>query len=175
MKILGTAVILVAMAAAQNPGPPARPANTPQGALQIVSPSAGQVLRQDYVVVKVEPTNRGIAGGPPNFRVRLDGREPVITPFDEYTFTGLAPGLHVATVELVNANNTPVAGTRSEVQFNVVPPPAANSAAKTRTGPQPNSADGNQNLPDARSALPLLSVIGFGALLGGIASALRTR
>jgi len=30
-------------------------------------------------------------------------------------------------------------------------------------------------LPDARSSLPLLSVIGFGILIGGVISALRTR
>jgi hypothetical protein len=41
--------------------------------------------------------------------------------------------------------------------------------------PQLESDDIDSKLPAASSALPLLSVIGFGVLLGGIASAMKTR
>jgi hypothetical protein len=45
----------------------------------------------------------------------------------------------------------------------------------TRTpGTTTNNADAPELAP-ASSALPLLSIIGFGVLLGGVASALRTR
>lgn len=51
--------------------------------------------------------------------------------------------------------------------------PPGNSAvanASSNTMPQ-----GDNNLPSSGSSLPLLSVIGFGVLVGGIASALKTR
>ena len=41
--------------------------------------------------------------------------------------------------------------------------------------PQDRVSDKDQELPSAAGALPLLSVIGFGVLLGGIASAMKTR
>lgn len=41
--------------------------------------------------------------------------------------------------------------------------------------PPPSLTDDDSKLPSASSALPLLSVIGFGVLLGGIASAMKTR
>jgi len=40
-----------------------------------------------------------------------------------------------------------------------------------QNAPQPDK----NNLPSTSSALPLISVIGFGVLVGGIASALKTR
>jgi hypothetical protein len=40
---------------------------------------------------------------------------------------------------------------------------------------RPLSAEAAQALPSSAGALPLLSVIGFGVLLGGIASAMKTR
>jgi hypothetical protein len=46
--------------------------------------------------------------------------------------------------------------------------------AAASSQPEPAPADRN-SLPEAGGALPLLSVIGFGVLLGGIASALKTR
>jgi len=54
------------------------------------------------------------------------------------------------------------------------PPPAvqANAADHSR-GTQRLSDNGN--LPESASALPLLSAIGAGALLGGLLSARRTR
>ena len=150
--------------------------------LRILSPKAGELLKQDFVTVKYDLSNNGIAGGSPNYRVRLDGREPVVTTFADYTFTGLKPGEHTLTVELVDANNTPVPNTSAEVRFNSAnagasPQPAPSGPATSppqvrQTSFRPASDDG---LPKSGSALPLLSVIGFGVLVGGIASTLKTR
>jgi len=53
-------------------------------------------------------------------------------------------------------------------------------AAQTNTGPGTPDADQHRaaqtaNLPETASALPLLSTIGAGVLLGGLVSARRTR
>ncbi len=190
MKVFRTLLILAVMAAlpllplvlAQNTGA----TGGAQSALRILSPTAGQLLPQDFVTVKYELDNAGMAGASPNYRIRLDGRDSVITTFSEYTFTGVTPGQHTVTVELVDANNTPIANARAEVRFNTAqptsapatPPPGgaqrvpANAAQVRQASFSPQGSD---NLPGSGSALPLLSVIGFGVLLGGIASALKTR
>ena len=100
-----------------------------------------------------------------------------------YTFTGLTLGLHDLIIQALGANNTPVAGTRSQARFIVVPgsPNGTQSAAQNpntqgqQQGNQPVAPKGVAMLPDARSSLPPLSVIGFGILVGGVISALRTR
>ncbi len=192
MKLLRTAIILAAMAAAsllplvlaQGKGPAqqqdsASAAQTAQNPVRIVSPATGQVVNQNFVVLKFELSNPGVAGGSPNFRIQLDSRDPVVTTFNEYTFTGLTAGEHTVIVELVDANNTPIPGTRAELRFNVAQPRPALAPGRSvasNEGPQQALTGSDEtNLPEAGSALPLLSVIGFGALLGGVASALRTR
>ncbi len=183
MKVLRTVVILAAIAAApllplvlaqnsglaQNQGS-GNDGNAAQSALKILSPTPGQVLRQNFVTIKYELTNAAVSGGSSNFRVQLDDHDPVTTMSTEYTFNSLPSGKHTVTAELVDANNTPVANAHSEIQFDV------QSASGTQVPPvnQASLADVD-DLPPASSALPLLSVIGFGALLGGIASAMRTR
>jgi hypothetical protein len=53
---------------------------------------------------------------------------------------------------------------------------AANRANSAQNATARNeSAQAGSNLPNTSSALPLISVIGFGVLVGGIASALKTR
>jgi hypothetical protein len=159
--------------------------------LRIISPRSGERLRQSFVNIQFELTNDGAsASGTPNFQLRLDDRDPVTTTSTTQTFTGLTPGAHTVTVQLVDANGTPIAGARSEVQFVVLQPaPAAGTATRLRQGPymiaaalrveEPQTSarqnDKDQELPSAAGALPLLSVIGFGVLLGGIASAMKTR
>jgi hypothetical protein len=50
------------------------------------------------------------------------------------------------------------------------------SAAKNGSGPsKATKNDDSENLPGSSSSLPLLAVIGFGVLAGGITSAMRTR
>jgi hypothetical protein len=165
-------------------GPPS------SGILRITSPRAGERLRQNVVNLQFELTNNGAsASGTPDFQVQLDNQDPVTTNSTSYTFSGLQPGSHQVTVQLVDANGTPVAGARSEVPFVVLKPaptpgatialrhrrPALIEAALRVEEPRPPQKDNDESLPSAAGALPLLSVIGFGVLLGGIASALKTR
>ena len=158
--------------------------------LRITSPKPGEKLRQNFVNLQFELTNAAAsASGTPNFQIRLDNLDPVTTSSTQYTFNGLSEGTHTVMVQLVDANNTPVAGARSEVQFIVLRPAAPSPSAGLRKvdqaikaalrveGPQGTNRKDieGQQLPEAGGALPLLSVIGFGVLLGGIASALKTR
>jgi hypothetical protein len=149
------------------------------GNLRVLSPKSGQSVSQNFVTVRYELLNPAAAASPtPTFQLQLDAADPVRTASTEYTFTGLAPGQHTVMVELVDANNTPIMGSRRTVQFTVAPQTGA--SVVPRPAQQASLAaisyDEQQNsLPATGSALPLLSVIGFGVLLGGIASALRTR
>jgi hypothetical protein len=52
--------------------------------------------------------------------------------------------------------------------------PAAKAATSTKNSGKTSSND-DQPLPGSSSSLPLLAVIGFGVLAGGIISAMRTR
>jgi hypothetical protein len=52
--------------------------------------------------------------------------------------------------------------------------PAAKAAATAKNNGKTSSSD-DQPLPGSSSSLPLLAVIGFGVLAGGIISAMRTR
>ncbi len=147
------------------------------GAVRIISPKNGERLQQSFVTVQYAPLQPASASSSPTFELRLDAQDPVHTGDTNYTFTGLAPGLHDLFIQIVDANNTPVVGTRSQVRFIIVPqptnatqPPAG--SAQSTGAPTPKEI---AMLPDARSSLPLLSVIGFGILVGGVISALRTR
>jgi hypothetical protein len=165
-------------------GPPA------SSVLRITAPRQGERLRQNFVNIQFELTNGGAsAAGVPNFQLKLDSQDPVTTNSTNYTFTGLTPGPHTVTVQLVDANGTPIAGARSEVPFVVLQPaptpsaaialqhrrPSMIQAALRIEHPPQESTDNEHPLPSAAGALPLLSVIGFGVLLGGIASAMKTR
>ena len=140
--------------------------------VHILSPVPNQQLGTSYVDVNYELVNPGVDGGSPNFQLQLDARDAVNTSATTYTFIGLTPGKHTLTVQLVDANGTPIAGGRSMVVFLVV-------AGSAQQGARPSdSTAGSSEPPDiapASSALPLLSIIGFGVLLGGVASAMRTR
>lgn len=150
---------------------------SPQSLLvRILTPVASEKLNTSYVDVSYELVNPGVSGTAPNFLVQLDGRDPITTKDTEYTFTGLTPGQHSVVVELVDANGTPVTGGRSAVVFFVGED--GNQRPGTRpsgTNPNGTGANADAELAPASSALPLLSVIGFGVLLGGIVSALRAR
>jgi hypothetical protein len=146
-------------------------------ALRIVSPQPNEKLSQTFVTVKYQQIAPASAAATPTYELRLDGQDPVHTPETTYTFNGLTPGTHDLIVQQVDANGTPISGTLTEVKFVVV---GASSAPKTGGPgaaliqpplPPPPSTD----LPASNSSLPLLSVIGFGILVGGVISALRTR
>ena len=155
------------------------------GNLRIISPQNGAQITTDFVEVHYELLNPAVAiSSTPTFQLQLDAGDPVRTESDNYTFTGLSPGKHTVLVQLVDANNTPVQGSANAVQFTVAPPAQPSGEPITPSEHQPQLAmasfsqsapPANQALPNTNSALPLLSVIGFGVLLGGIVSALRTR
>lgn len=168
-------------------------------AIRILAPNPGEKVTQSAVTVQFQLENPGVAAsGFPNFSIQLDGRDPVITAQTSQDFTGLAPGQHTVVVQLVDANNTAIAGTRAEAQFTVAAAtqqatpaaqPSAPAAQQQSSGPPPADqaraalpqnddaalTDQGETLPAASSALPLLSLVGFGALVGGVISALRTR
>jgi hypothetical protein len=218
MKGLITAVLaanlLVIAAHAQSTTPPgssvgsssptaSQPVNpAPQSAvIRILTPVANQKFAgTNSVNVRFEIVSPAASAGTPNFLIQLDGDDPVRTSTMEQTFSGLAPGTHSVTVQLVDANNTPISGSRAVVQFvvasqssapsrpastggealNVTPedptlePPQLSEVAVQQAPPSEIMAM-SAPLPSAGSALPLISVIGFGVLVGGIASAMKTR
>jgi len=178
-------LIFIAVAAAQIGAP--TPSTTD---IRIVSPKAGAKLDQNSVLVQFQLTNRRAVPAPsPNFQIRVDDQDPVTVSSYEYSVEGLAPGQHRVSVQLVDANNNPVAGARAEVTFTVAAPQPAPASGGAQQSPRSALDDGNpveetgsfrtasagSRLPRATSNLPLLSVIGFGVLVGGIASAMRTR
>jgi Flp pilus assembly protein TadG len=141
----------------------------------------------------------------PTFQVQLDRRDPVQTTSTDQSFSGLTPGTHTVSVELVDANGTPINGSHTQIQFTVGPaqpttaapvqrgnPPSASqvphllgvSFQQDSSASQQDSAARHQDnkndntddtLPQSGSILPLMSLIGFGVLVGGITSALKTR
>jgi hypothetical protein len=159
--------------------------------LRILAPGNGTKITTSFVEVRYELINPAMSGSPaPTFQLQLDGGDPVRTTDTSYTFTGLSPGTHTVMIQLVDANNTPVAGGTNVVQFIVLqtPVPKAdlspglmlNSATRLETIrasalPVGSAAQGSESLPTSSSPLPLLSIVGFGVLLGGIVSALRSR
>ncbi len=195
--ILASAILLASTLVAQNagvaPAQGAGQAGPPTSSLlRITAPKAGARIQQTFVDVQFELTNGGAsASGTPNFQVKLDSQDPVTTNATNYTFTGLKPGPHTISVQLVDANGTPIMGARSEAQFVVVqqagtaPSPSAaiflqhprssmiQAAMRVEEPKAPGATQ--EELSSAAGALPLLSVIGFGVLLGGIASAMNTR
>lgn len=142
--------------------------------VHIISPVGGEELGRAYAVVQYRQS--GKAASSPTYELRLDGRDPVHTTETNYTFNGLKPGSHNLVVQVVDANGTPISGTESEVHFSVAATAAVANTAGLETSnfpplPQPLAND----LPNGNGSLPLLSIIGFGILVGGVISALRTR
>src|SRR6059058_3195764 len=89
--------------------------------LQITQPPAGAKLAQTFVSVQYQITNPTIAqAGSPNFLVQLDTQDPVTTTSTSQDFTGIAPGPHSVSVQLVDANGAPVAGAAASVKFTIV-------------------------------------------------------
>jgi hypothetical protein len=149
-------------------------AGTQPADLRIVAPKPGEKLAQTFVAVQYQLMGPASAQ---TYELRLDGRDPVQTTDTTYTFNGLTSGSHDLIVQMVDANGTPIMGTRSEVKFVTVNPPAGSNPAGlgpiADLPPPPLPVLGPVDMPN--SSLPLLSIIGFGILVGGVISALRTR
>jgi hypothetical protein len=144
--------------------------------LEVLSPLPGAKIDKDSVTVRyrLQP----VAPPTDNFELILDDRDPVHTVETEYTFTGLTPGQHRLIVQAVDANNTPISGTRTDMRFLVVKPsttPPAPTAALSVPPALYSIAGRDRYAPDAVSPLPLLLIIGAGVLVGGLVSARRTR
>ena len=193
----GSQLVAQAAGAPQRNAPVQPGANAPN--LRILSPIPGQKITTSFVKVQYEVTNPAASANTlPVFKLRLDTETPITTSAAEHTFTGLTPGKHVVAVELVDANGTPVQGTQAVVHFAVLPsatnappgPSSENQSAPPSTGTA-SFSDAEQTSPGgsvetkeaptaaegvhSSNALPLLSVVGFGVLVGGLVSSLRTR
>lgn len=172
----------------------AAPAQAQSAVIRVTSPQQHQRQTANYVTVQYQLQNPTSAvAASPNFKIQLDGNDPITTGTTEQSFTGLTPGQHVVTVQLVDANGTVVPESQTQVVFVVLPTPqngATQNAAPSAGGGQPatpapqarvnnpaaNSLPGVEtSLPEAGSFLPILSIIGFGVLFGGMVSALKTR
>lgn len=141
------------------------------GALRVNTPTANQQLAQNFVHVTYQLVDRGVTAAiSPNFTVQLDGTDPVSTTAYEYTFTGLAPGTHTITVTLVDANGAPIANSSVSTKFTV--------ADGNRAPQSPSSRVRTRHVPVESAGvtpLPMLSLVGFAVLLGGISTAIRNR
>ena len=199
VTVLAMLLLLLGSISAQTTSSPGA-ANPTPGAVRILLPKNGAKITHNFVDIRYELAAPAAAGSP-TFQVRLDSTEPIRTTDTGYTFTGLNAGRHTASVEVVDANNIPVQGSRAEVSFNVLAAAPEPVAPKPRSlgGPQLVSAVANEHtnahlvnaglaqqeapapeehantLPKSGSSLPLLVLIGAGILTGGIVSALRTR
>lgn len=177
--------------------------NTAPPSVRIVSPQPGATLRQDGIQVRyqVQPAQNTPVPPSPNFVVRMDERDPVQTQDTETTFTGLRPGKHTVIVDLVDANGIAIPGSRTQVEFTILAQrarpdkgnatptqaPSQSSPQSTRPNVQPPRTSAPRyidprlktaslNNPNGNAeAAPLLSCIGAGVVLGGLASARITR
>ena len=169
-------ISLVSLAAQNTPGNPVPGAST-GAAVRILAPQSGAKLAQDFVSVEYELINPGSVPATPTFSVQLDNQEAVKTSDTKKEFSGLAPGIHNVSVWVVDANGTPLAGSSATVQFILLNPtaqPGPGQKGAWMAG-QPIAAIESSALPAASSPLPLLSVIGFGVLFGGLISSMKTR
>lgn len=202
MRIFGIAVFLFLLSlplAFCQAGVQNTPSNSNQAvmaasdSLRILQPGVGEKISNSSVEVRYELVNRGAdAAASPTYRLQLDGRDPVETLDTSYDFTGLAPGAHTVVLELVDANHTPIGGSRAVLHFTVLAPGAQPGSAAPAGPEKPHTTgslappsivkanlplpgnDRNQ-LPSAGGELPLLSMVGFGVLVGGVISAMRGR
>ena len=175
-------------AGANTPAPNTTVNPAPQSRLiHILTPVAGQASASNAILLRFQLTNPAASAGSPNFQLQLDGQDPITTTSTEYTFTGLTSGTHSITVVLVDANGTPVGNGSSTVQFTVKNQVAPPSSSSSGIGVSPSDVTNASSTPAelggtlqpspsvAGNSMPLVSLIGFGVLIGGVASAFKTR
>jgi len=143
------------------------------GALRVNSPKANERISQNFVHVTYQLVNSGVsASASPDFTIQLDGNDPVATTAYDYTFTSVTPGVHTITVTLVDANGMPIQGSSVATKFTVV------------DGNRPSGSPSSFLLPSSQhlvlsaseaTPLPMLSLVGFAVLVGGICTAIRNR
>lgn len=196
-------LVAASLGVTQNQPSPALPAGNAQTttaavnpeaqspSVRILTPVSGQMLSSNFVDLRFELV-RPALNGEPIFLVQLDGADPINTSSTDHTFSDLQPGLHSVRVTLVDANNSPAQGGSATVQFKVPSSQPAHSDASHSSArphmtlmivgvpplapiPPELRKDGDVNLPLAGSPLPLISLIGFGLLIGGAAQTMRWR
>jgi hypothetical protein len=134
---------------------------------------------------------RSAQSGEPTLLVELDRADPIFTDETDNAFSGLQPGIHTARVTLMDANDQPVQGGSATVRLKVqsaaqpaklgrltatqLPAPGLRGAAPTLPVPPVLRNDADPDLPLKGSPLPLISLIGFGLLIGGMVPAMRAR
>lgn len=154
-----------------------QPSNVPSqaGALRVNSPKANERLAQTFVHVSYQLINRSIdPASSPNFTVQLDGNDPITTASYDYTFTGLAPGSHTVTVTLVDANGVPIANSSVSTKFTVTDGTRPNRSPSSLLHPDSGvQLAGFAGFPNGGGPLPMLSLLGFVLLLGGICTSAR--
>jgi hypothetical protein len=201
-RILAIALWTTGSLFAQTTPSPGATTPTP-GSLRILTPKNGDKVAQDFVDLTFELAAPPSADSSPTFQVRLDSSEPVRTTDTRYTLTGLKPGRHTVSVQMVDANNTPIQGSRAEVHFTVAAaapqsaPPVERrpstaqlivatessgdaqahlqEAAYQETKMPAENGDHSGKLPQSGSILPLLALIGISGVVGGVLSVRRTR
>jgi hypothetical protein len=162
-----------AQSSADVPNPAAEPP-----AVQILSPLAGQMLNANFVDIRFELVRPALSDEP-NFLIQLDSNDPINTSDTDR-------------VTLVDANKVPVQGGTAIIRFKV---PSSSQPAQSDGSPQAPQHfsrflsgaapaapippelrnDGDTILPLAGSPLPLISIVGFGLLLGGAVRGMRKR
>ena len=148
------------------------------GALRVNTPKANEILTQSFVHVTYQLVNPGATPAPsPNFTVQLDGNDPVTTAALDYTFTGLTPGVHTVTVTLVDANGVPIANSSLSTKFVVNNGVRDQTAAPTALYPVRGrlhvAKSEAASLPLGNTPTPMLSLLGFVVLVGGIWTAIH--
>jgi hypothetical protein len=180
VRALFGSAFLVALALPNLSAQPSSNVPSQAGALRVNTPKANETLAQTFVHVTYQLVNRGASpASSPNFTVQLDGNDPVNTTAYEYTFTGLAAGTHTITVTLVDANGVPIANSSVSTKFvvkdgtrNPSSAPTALHHRRTRLRLAKSQA---ASLPIGSTPLPILSLVGFGVLVGGIWTAIQNR
>lgn len=183
-SLLGTLILAVSVSLLYLPAAGQQTADDVLSAIRVLSPKAGEKVTQSVLLVSYELAAPVAADTDPTYELRLDTRDPVRVRDTEHTFTGLQPGPHTLSIQLVDANNRPIPGTRSEIEFLVVQPksrdeegrkPHMASAPRLLLLAGPSLSGQRDELPASGSPLPLLSLIGFGVLLTGIAAGSKGR
>ncbi len=145
--------------------------------IRVDSPRSNDQLTSGTVDVRYQRLETSTsAPAASTFRIQLDAGDPITTEHTTCLLTGLTPGPHSLSVALVDPAGASIPRSLVSVKFMVLPAarhddsltPAELVASQ---GP-PLSPEGRN--PNSR-ALPILSIIGFGVLVGGIFSAMRTR
>ncbi|GAC1644937.1 MAG: hypothetical protein NVS9B15_02300 [Acidobacteriaceae bacterium] len=144
----------------------------PNSALQILAPKPGEKVTNDSVTIRYALRAAATVQSIPTFQLRLDANDVIQVADTSYTFTGLQLGSHSVTIQVVDANGTPVPNAESQVQFTIV---QAQASQEVEADNETVSQASTLVADPADGSLSVLGVVGFGVLVGGALSLYRTR